>query len=676
MDEKFRSAFELKDWLEQHEGTTLRAWLRHFDTNQDHGVTFAEFQRGMRAMGYNGDHLHIFELLDSDKSGELGMEEIDPDLADFWIMFVEWSKCTFADGIDQMLEALGGEEAVTSRCLHEDAFIAGMHNNGWHHGGEDLLFHSLDIDGTGSINDKDLYWLDVEISRVKLKEISRGKAQAQKIVSPTSRFLQVEPPEVKIGNFKQFLLRKYGGYMRAWRQGLCPWDGSSIAKQQFFKGCLGMAWKHDVKGLWNAFDKDGNGFISIDELDLSSAEVFARFQRFIMSSFGNTMNAFTALDMKGKLSMTQDDFATALAHYRFMPCTASDCKLLFHGLDREGTRVLVQSDLSFLDAWRPLPILTAQRNTKALELLKAHLVGQYRTLLKAWRRLLDKAGNNYCTWDHFCNSCKDAGFNQDLAGAWRAMDPDLKGSITFSCLDMRCGVAAWDFKQWAEADFGSLRLAFEALDVDGSNRLTFKEFRRGCRIMGYKGDWHLVFKTLDAESNGFLTRADVEALDPWTKDVGQHEQASLENPIDRSRKTFSKDSGRVRSSARKDLGSRFAVRRLRFLGLKDDCDFPVLPGLQSQVLPATPVGLFEGRHRKKLAHSSLGLAESVYLRPLRSLSPEKPLTARSMDPFSQVRQSAYSTQGSVWMERRAPKTVGMTLHSLWSNNIRYVKGSY
>eukprot|EP00971_Amphidinium_carterae_P191964 3808964-Amphidinium_carterae.1 len=33
------------------------------------------------------------------------------------------------------------------RCARrfEDAFIAGMHNNGWHHGGEDLLFHSLPI---------------------------------------------------------------------------------------------------------------------------------------------------------------------------------------------------------------------------------------------------------------------------------------------------------------------------------------------------------------------------------------------------------------------------------------------------------------------------------------------------------------------------------------------------
>eukprot|EP00971_Amphidinium_carterae_P008295 163799-Amphidinium_carterae.1 len=33
------------------------------------------------------------------------------------------------------------------------------------------------------------------------------------------QWAEVEPPEVKIGNFKQFLLRKYGGYMRAWRQG-------------------------------------------------------------------------------------------------------------------------------------------------------------------------------------------------------------------------------------------------------------------------------------------------------------------------------------------------------------------------------------------------------------------------------------------------------------------------
>eukprot|EP00971_Amphidinium_carterae_P187633 3724212-Amphidinium_carterae.1 len=37
--------------------------------------------------------------------------------------------------------------------------------------------------------------------------------------------------------------------------------------------------------------------------------------------------------------------------------------------------------------------------------------------------VFSRAGNNYCTWDHFCNSCKDAGFNQDLAGLPSASAP-------------------------------------------------------------------------------------------------------------------------------------------------------------------------------------------------------------------------------------------------------------
>eukprot|EP00403_Amphidinium_massartii_P038528 CAMPEP_0178441686 /NCGR_PEP_ID=MMETSP0689_2-20121128/37639_1 /TAXON_ID=160604 /ORGANISM="Amphidinium massartii, Strain CS-259" /LENGTH=687 /DNA_ID=CAMNT_0020064933 /DNA_START=56 /DNA_END=2115 /DNA_ORIENTATION=+ len=685
MDANFRSAFELKEWLQQQEGTTLRAWLKHFDTNHDHGVTFAEFQRGMRAMGYTGDYLHIFEMLDDDKSGELGMEEVDPDLTDFWHLFLSWSIEQFT-GVDEMLLAFGGEEAVASRRILQADFVRELPKLGWQNGGEDLLFQSLDIGANGSVRVQDLFWLDAELARLADKQAARQKVE-RATPSRSQRKKQVEAPEVKIAIFKQFLLKKFGGYMRAWRQGLCPWDGSSIAKSQFLKACFVMAWRHEVKDLWRAFDKDGNGSISIDELDLSSAEVFARFQRFIIGEFGCTSNAFAALDLKGKLSITHEDFITALAYYHFAPCTASDCKLLFHGLDRDGTKMLVESDFAFLDGWRPLPILTAQRNTRAVEALKTVLVQQFRTVLKAWRRLFDRSQTNTCTWDFFCINCKSVGFQTDLAGAWRAMDPNLTGAITYSCLDPQGGAVLWDFKRWAETDFGSLPCAFDALDSDGSNRLTFKEFRRSCRIYGYRGDWKLVFKVLDSEQTGFLTRADVEAVAPWRIEFSllRQEQAPPASPRtpDRAcsqRRLPSKEPAVARPTTHGQwLGG--SPRRMYFIPTEEaqyhaeHVQFPMVPqllghqedeGFKSrcldeeglEMMPLTP---------KKWAHSSLGLAESLYSRPLRqrhpssSCFPAKPHTAGS------------GVRPRSW--QRAPKGVGLHLHSIWSGSIPRVSGS-
>lgn len=70
-------------------------------------------------------------------------------------------------------------------------------------------------------------------------------------------------------------------------------------------------------------------------------------------------------------------------------------------------------------------------------------------------------------------------------------------------------------KKWADDQFGGVRSAFSVFDDDGSNEVTYKEFRQACKIYGFYGDVLLLFRALDAESNGSLSMSEVAFLDDW-----------------------------------------------------------------------------------------------------------------------------------------------------------------
>merc|ERR1719163_2560948 len=78
---------DVKEFFDAKEGSSLRAWLRHFDRNNDQKISFGEFQRGMRKLNFKGDAARIFNAIDVDRSGELCLEEIDGSSAQLWMKF-------------------------------------------------------------------------------------------------------------------------------------------------------------------------------------------------------------------------------------------------------------------------------------------------------------------------------------------------------------------------------------------------------------------------------------------------------------------------------------------------------------------------------------------------------------------------------------------------------------
>mmetsp|Transcript_88057 Transcript_88057/g.188980 ORF Transcript_88057/g.188980 Transcript_88057/m.188980 type:complete len:788 (-) Transcript_88057:131-2494(-) len=523
-DTSSKAATEVKEFFEEQESAVLTAWLRHFDVNNDQRISLSEFIRGMRKLNFAGDVVGLFKSIDTDRSGELSLEEIDETQASHWQQFRDWCVLTFTSSEDMLMRLAnlsastaaspsGGKSrspAIPEVRITIAQFKQGLKDHGWlSKWGDDVLFNAIDVQDKQSLGRQELAWLDTELAR-KLRKDEAKKRAYQEMAK--GRKPNWKLAALALADFKQFLKKKYGNYLRAWRVALCPDTSMTIRKSDLFKACSKIGWQGDVRLLYKAFDADDSGFVSIEELDARSAEILAQFWALVTQKLGGSAEAFRALDKHNVKKLRLADFAEGLKRFGFQHSP----KLLFKSLDVLGSRALVEQDLMFLQLWHPPAFLYTRPNARAAEEVKALLVNKYKNNLNAWRQALDTDGSNHCTFSEFERCFKKIGYSGDVAGAWRHLDDDLSGFITLHEIDPEAGDTVATFKRWCDEQFGNIKSAFEVFDDGGNGEVSYREFRRACHIYGFKGDQvKVLFRALDAEGSGALTMDEIAFLDSW-----------------------------------------------------------------------------------------------------------------------------------------------------------------
>mmetsp|Transcript_39660 Transcript_39660/g.86435 ORF Transcript_39660/g.86435 Transcript_39660/m.86435 type:complete len:1055 (+) Transcript_39660:1870-5034(+) len=526
---------EVKAFLEAKEGSVLRAWLKHFDKQNEQRISNSEFNRALRNMGFPGDVQGIFMLLDADLSGELTLEELDPAQDQVWRRFRALAVRIFADEED-FLRRWGsyrekskdelrrpGTESVTTAGLHDEEehvvtvsqFLEGLQSEGWDAGSEQVLFDALDPDGDRLISGTNMKWLTTERRRQERKDQAKRRAQMETAYHAKSTAQSSEKAaEAVLADFKAYVKRKYGHYIRAWRSVLSPDGAMVLQRKDLCRACNATGWQGDVWLLYKALDNDSSGYIGIEELDPQGALTLARFQHFVMQKFGSAAAAFRALDKRDMKILRQPEFCASLKGHGFQHPTKS----LFAGLDSGGAKRVVEEDLHFLERWKPPAYLVADPNPAAAQELKNLLLKKYKNFLRAWRHVLDTDGSNQCSYDEFVDGCKRLGFKGDVAGAWCTLDDDMSRTISLGELDpVSCEILA-GFRRWCDREFGSVKSAFSVFDVSGDNQVSTREFRRSLRVYGYEGNNTTIeklFVALDTDRRGNLSMDEVIFLDAW-----------------------------------------------------------------------------------------------------------------------------------------------------------------
>mmetsp|Transcript_49102 Transcript_49102/g.140125 ORF Transcript_49102/g.140125 Transcript_49102/m.140125 type:complete len:670 (+) Transcript_49102:1-2010(+) len=338
--------------------------------------------------------------------------------------------------------------------------------------------------------------------------------------------------------FMENLVQTSGDPIRAFRVALDPDDRYKVTKVTVAKYCQQRRLKPAISDLWRALDLDRDGLIQLQDVGPQQAAALASLKAWAsqLEGYGKVAaiwgcaeadRAREALRSKGKWksdrNMPLKTFVQVLAALGW-PWLArgqadGDPLVVLKGLDRYGCGFVSLEDLNWLDKWAAPTWLSASPDPQAWSQLKAELLRVHKEPLRAWRASMDLHDTNIVTFRDFSHACKKVKFKGNVDGAWRQLDTSCSGVITLDRFDPPCGELLGSFKHWVELNFGGLEIAFRYMDTDGSGLVSFSELKRQCSKHEWDGDVKLLFYCLQVDrSSGkrHLSPQDVMFLDTWS----------------------------------------------------------------------------------------------------------------------------------------------------------------
>jgi len=206
-----------RTFISSKEGPILRTWFLYFDKSQVGKIGHREFRNGMTQLRYPGDIDGLWSEINYDNSDELFFDEVEAEQGALWSDFRRWCGSLFTtprDMIRQIKKAAASAEGMNvpgtvrpaKDVLNDQEVLRGLEILGWDKGEEATIFSIMDTGGEKSVSHRDLRWLEAEIRRITLKELSQKRAQ--KLWEQKARGKRMSTKA--LSDFKALLRRQHG----------------------------------------------------------------------------------------------------------------------------------------------------------------------------------------------------------------------------------------------------------------------------------------------------------------------------------------------------------------------------------------------------------------------------------------------------------------------------------
>lgn len=149
-------------------------------------------------------------------------------------------------------------------------------------------------------------------------------------------------------------------------------------------------------------------------------------------------------------------------------------------------------------------------------------VRKYRSLILAWRWLLDVDGVGRVAFTVFCQSAKSIGFREPKR-LWSVLNTRKTSFLTLDEWDPTSFRNLFEFRGICLEQFGGMETAFIfGMDRTGSRTVTLPELQRFCNDFDFSGDVKLLFTALDMHQHGFITLDELEFMAKWEGEKHGH----------------------------------------------------------------------------------------------------------------------------------------------------------
>jgi len=321
---EIRESFDrFKAFLIKKHGTLIRAW-RVSLSRDTMMISKPCFLKAAAELGFAKDAKDLWKALAADGSETASIGMLDPKHAESLAHFKTWVDDKFggAKSAHQVMDVFD------KKFVSEHEFRAALNRHGFTrtHTAK-ALFNHLDVNRNSKLELGDLTFLD------------RWKPLP---------FLLVPPNPAAMMEVKRMLLDKCSTFLKAWRfwldvdgSGRCNW-------QSFHKACTKFGFTGDLAGAWRAFDADLSGYISMKELDETSAQALVDFRTWAHREFGSAKLLFKVFDVDASNCLSFQEFRAGCRQYGY---PASSVRTLFSALDVYQKGSVSEKELEFLDDW-------------------------------------------------------------------------------------------------------------------------------------------------------------------------------------------------------------------------------------------------------------------------------------------------------------------------------------
>jgi len=540
-------------------GSLLRGWRNLFDPNGELSVDYGTFIRIAGQLHYIGNVEGIMAV--QGDAANFTLAELAPYEGDLMKRFMKWIKAEFGSP----MELYAILDLTKKGKVSRESFIGGCLQRGFEASQDqmEIIFECCDPGDIGNVLKEEMVFLESDpgmrqrealkqkggfIRDWKQKAAMEYINNARNVNSKGSDSSALPPkhrlaPRPWLANafeniplvvcqrrrdrdrearfrqkvarhiFKRQLKASFGNQVRGIRRAVAGPDGCTTTLSDLRRYCRKVDMPVHIKDLWDSLDLDMDNRINLEEVCPQEGSALAKFQVWAYERAGSVAGLWETEEAKlarakrrGFGSFMADNkmklksFQEALEQIGW-PGDSQERQTIFQALDSLGCGLITIEDLEWLDRWEAPEYLSAEPDEEAWHELKELFIKAYKHPLRAWRVCLDRDNSNRLAWSEFQEACKKVRFPGNVGGAWLALDEDMSGYITMREYDLHSEELLTSFKEWAEVNFGSVKLCFKMLDADRSGSVTYTELKRACHKMQWPGDVRTLFDCIDIDGN-------------------------------------------------------------------------------------------------------------------------------------------------------------------------------